>query len=56
MSKILFDDKSFIECKKKDEKITLIISAKDYSDPLKKIVNAVEITMDEFKQLVSDVL
>jgi len=56
--KIVFDDKSFVECNKADEsgKIVLTISAKDRSDPLKKITNAVEISMDEFKTLVSDIL
>lgn len=56
--KITFDDKSYIQCSKSDNpgKIVIAISAKDHSDPLKKITNAVEITMEEFKQLVSDVL
>ena len=55
--KITFDDKSYIECRKSDNpgKIIVIISAKDHDNPLKKITNAVEITMAEFKQLVSDV-
>jgi len=56
--KITFEDKSFVECTKSDDlgKIVLTISAKDRSDPLKKIVNAVEITFEEFKALISDVL
>lgn len=55
--KITFEDKSYIECRKSDNpgKIIVIISAKDHDSPLKKITNAVEITMAEFKQLVSDV-
>lgn len=55
--KIQFDDKSFIECKKSDNpgKIIITISAKDHTDSLKKITNAVEITVDEFKKLISDV-
>jgi hypothetical protein len=55
--KIVFDDKSYVECVKSDNpgKIVLTISAKDHSDPLKKTTNAVEITTDEFKQLISDV-
>lgn len=55
--KITFDDKSYIECRKSDNpgKIIVIISAKDHDNPLKKITNAVEITIAEFKQLVSDV-
>lgn len=55
--KITFDDKSFIECKKSDNpgKVVITISAKDHNDPLKKITNAVEITVEEFKKLISDV-
>lgn len=56
--KITFTDKSFIECSKSDNpgKIVITISAKDGTDPLKKIVNAVEITTEEFKQLINNVL
>ncbi len=55
--KISFDDKSYIECIKSDNpgKIVITISAKDRNDPLKKITNAVEITAEEFKKLISDV-
>lgn len=54
--KISFDDKSYIEVQKSPEnKITIIIQAKDYNNPLKKITNAVEITEEEFKQLISDI-
>ncbi len=56
--KITFEDKSYIECRKSDDpgKIIVTISARDHSDPLKKITNAVEITTEEFKKLISDVL
>lgn len=55
--KITFEDKSFVECVKSDNpgKIVLTISAKDHTDPLKKITNAVELTTEEFKKLISDV-
>ncbi|HEY5268668.1 MAG TPA: hypothetical protein VII94_06140 [Candidatus Saccharimonadales bacterium] len=55
--KIVFDDKSYIECNKSDNpgKVVITISAKDRTDPLKKITNAVEITVEEFKKLISDV-
>lgn len=55
--KITFDDKSFIECKKSDNpgKVIISISAKDHTDPLKKITNAVEITIEEFKKLISEI-
>lgn len=55
--KITFDDKSYIECSKSANpgKVIITISAKDHTDPLKKITNAVEITVEEFKKLISDV-
>lgn len=57
MSKIVFEDKSYIQIKKSDEpeKILVIISAKDSQNPLKKIINSIEITEEEFKKLISDV-
>lgn len=56
--KIEFNDKSFVECIKSNNpgKILFTISAKDHNDPLKKISNAVEITADEFKKLISDIV
>ncbi len=55
--KITFNDKSYIECRRSDNpgKITIVISAKDQTDPLKKITNAVEISIDDFKKMVPDV-
>jgi hypothetical protein len=55
--KISFNDKSFIECAKSDNpgKVVITISAKDGSDPLKKITNAVEVSIEEFKKLISDI-
>lgn len=57
MSKLVFDDKSFVEVAKSNSpgKIILTIAAKDHNDPLKKITNAVEITAEEFKRLIADV-
>lgn len=56
--KITFEDKSYIDCQKSKEpgKIYVIISAKDATDPLKKITNAVELTKEEFQKLISDIL
>jgi len=56
--KIAFNDKSFIECSHSDSpgKIVITISASDRTDPLKRITNAVEISMEEFKKLISDIL
>lgn len=55
--RIDFEDRSYIECKKSDNpgKIVLAISAKDHENPLKKITNAVELTVEEFKKLISEV-
>lgn len=55
--KIEFNDKSYIECRKSNNpgKIILVISAKDHENPLKKITNAVEIELEEFKKLISDI-
>lgn len=55
--KIEFEDKSHVECKRSDHpgKILIIIQAKDYSNPLKKIINTVELTEEEFKRLISDI-
>ena len=55
--KLEFEDKSYIEFKKSDSpgKIMIVISAKDHENPLKKITNAVEVTIEEFKKLISDV-
>ncbi len=55
--KITFEDKSYIECTKSANPgmIIITISAKDHVDPLKKITNAVEITVEEFKKLISEV-
>lgn len=55
--KIIFNDKSFVECKKSDNsgKVIIIISAKDQTNPLKKITNAVEISVEEFRTLISDI-
>lgn len=55
--KIEFEDKSFVEIRKSNEpgKVLITIQAKDHENPLKKITNCVEITKEQFKQLISDV-
>ena len=54
--KIKFADKSYVEVKKTAEgKYLVIVSAKDADNPLKNVTNAVEITAEEFKHLLSDV-
>ena len=54
--KINFEDKSYIECRKSDDKIVIIISAKDAENPRKKTTNAVEITKEEFKKLIEGLI
>ncbi len=55
--KIEFADKSYIEFKKSDhpDKIVILIAAVDPSNPLKKITNAVEVTVQQFNELISEV-
>lgn len=54
--KIQFEDRSFIDCKKNDQgNIVIIISAKDQINHLKKINNSIELSLEEFKKLISDV-
>ena len=54
--KIEFEDKSFIELKKSEhsDNIVIIIQAKDFSNPLKKITNAVEISVEQFNELIKE--
>jgi hypothetical protein len=56
--KIIFEDKSYVECRKSDKEdhILIIVSAKDQENPRKKTINAVEITTEEFKKLIVDVI
>ena len=55
--RITFNDQSYIECKKSDkpDHVLIIISARDQENLRKKITNAVEITVDDFKKIISDV-
>lgn len=54
--KIQFNDKSYIECTKNEAgNIAFIIQAKDQINPLKKITNAVELTVEQFKLLISEI-
>lgn len=51
--KITFEDKSYVEVRKSDEagKVLVIIGARDVNNPLKNIVNCVELTKEEFERL-----
>ena len=54
--KIEFKDKSYISCQKsEDGKIVIMVSAKDGTNPLKRISHTVELTSEQFEQLISDV-
>ena len=55
--KIEFEDKSYIDLKKSNDSdtIVIIVQAKDFTNPLKKITNTVELTKEQFKQLISDI-
>ena len=52
--RIDFKDKSYLEIKKSDtsDNIVIIIQAKDGSNPLKKITNAVEVTKEQLQSLI----
>lgn len=55
--KITFEDQSYIEIVKSDNPghILITIQARDHENKLKKITNCVEVSEEEFKQLVSDI-
>ena len=56
--KIQFEDKSFIECRTSDldaNEIIITIQAKDYNNPLKKVTNTVKLTLEQFRQLISQI-
>lgn len=56
--RIDFEDKSYIDCQKSDhpDKILVVISAKDHESPLKRIINTVELTTEQFKKMISDII
>lgn len=56
--RIDFEDKSYIDCQKSDhpDKILVVISAKDHENPLKRIINTVEMTTEQFKRMISDII
>jgi hypothetical protein len=54
--KIEFDGSNFIECAMVGEdKVAVILSARDGQAKNKSIINSVEVTLEEFRQLVSDI-
>jgi hypothetical protein len=55
--KIIFDDQSYCQCELSGNpgKVIITIGAKSADDPLKKIVNSVEISLEQLKELISDI-
>lgn len=55
--KIQFDEGGFIEIKASStpSKVDIILAAVDYDNPLKKIINSVEIDGKDFFKLVNSV-
>jgi hypothetical protein len=52
--KIEFDDKSYVEVRLgRPGKIAIILSAADKSDKLKMQVNACELSIDQFSELIN---
>lgn len=54
MSKIVFDDHSYIETIKSEDKIIIAIAAADSDKPLSMIVNSVELTKDQFNIIIKE--
>ena len=52
-----FDDRgaNFIEVSESDGKVAIILSSKDGSSLNKTIINSVELTLEEFQELISDI-
>lgn len=55
MLKVKFQDGSFIEHTKENNKHIISIGAKSSNDPKKIVVNSVELTEEQFNLLVSDI-
>ena len=53
--RIDFDNNSFIEIYYSEDKIAIILGAKDSSNPFKKIVNSAEISIDEWNKLIKEI-
>ena len=53
--RIDFDDDSFIEFSKTDDKIAIIHGARDGKNNLKKVINSAKVTAKELSELLSDI-
>lgn len=49
--KITFDDGGHIEFTQSDDKVLVVIQARDATNPLKTTTNAAELTIDQFQEL-----
>lgn len=54
MNKIVFDDGSYIELVKINDKITITIGAIDNDRPLSMIINSLELTIEQFNSLFNE--
>lgn len=53
--RIDFDDGSYVEFRKSDDKYLIIVSAKDAQNSLKRITNAAEISVEELNSLIKSI-
>lgn len=51
-----FDDNSYIEIKKDNNKVLISIAGRDGENPRSVVINVAELTIEEFKLLLSDVI
>lgn len=54
MSRLEFEDDSFIELVFLEDKVSISLGARENDNLLKKRINAVELTMEQFKELFKD--
>jgi hypothetical protein len=53
--RIDFDNSSFIEIYYSEDKVSIILGAKDANNHLKKIVNSAEVSIDEWNKLIEEI-
>ena len=53
--RIDFDNSSFIEIYYSEDKVSIILGAKDANNHLKKIVNYAEVSIDEWNKLIEEI-
>lgn len=49
--KLSFEDGGYIEITKTNDKVTIVVQARDATNTLKTITNACEVTLQQFKEL-----